>query len=105
VKETNMKKNRFFNLIVIVSLAVMAVLTISQMTAANRLVSAASNDRAESSEPVAEEPCAASTTALPFIHMVYVERTGTWVPYTQDGPAGVDGGLIQLLNDRRTCSQ
>ena len=34
-----------------------------------------------------------------------VNETGMRLPYTEDGPTGVDGGLLQLLSNYRTCSQ
>jgi hypothetical protein len=95
-----MKKNRLFNFVVILALASMAALTISQVAATNRLVSAASNGGA-----AADEQCSALGVDRSSIHMVYVERVGAWMPYTQNGPTGVDGGLLQLLSERQACSQ
>jgi hypothetical protein len=39
------------------------------------------------------------------IHRVFVEQMDTWVTYTESGPTGVDGGLIELLSNERACSQ
>jgi hypothetical protein len=47
-------------------------------------------------------------TGLPSrysIHNEYVEEMGIWMTYTEDGPTGVDGGLVQLLSDYRICSK
>ena len=35
----------------------------------------------------------------------YLEGTDLWIPYTEDGPTGVDGGLKELMNAYRTCSR
>lgn len=34
----------------------------------------------------------------------YVEGMNMWLPQTEDGPTGVDGGLINLLSSYRACS-
>jgi hypothetical protein len=39
------------------------------------------------------------------IHNKYTEEMGIWMTHTEDGPTGVDGGLVQLLSDYRTCSK
>jgi hypothetical protein len=91
-----MNKNRFFSLLVIVTLAALAALTISQVAAVDRLVSASSS---------AVNRCPAPEVNHASVHMVYVESLGRWMPYMDQGPTGVDGGLIQVLSDRRTCSQ
>lgn len=91
-----MNKNRFFNLVVIGALAVMAALTTSQAVAADRLASDNSSTSSLCSNPDVNHSS---------IHMVYVERLGRWMTYTNKGPTGVEGGLIQLLNDRRYCSK
>ena len=58
---------------------------------------------------VAAQPDSAEAvcTSLPSqysIHTEYVQEKGVWVAYTENGPAGVEGGLIQLLSDNRACS-
>jgi hypothetical protein len=95
-----MKENRLFNLVVILALAAMAALTISQAMATNRLVAAASNGGT-----AADEQCSALGVDRSSIHMVYVEQARTWLPYTKNAPTGVDGGLLQLLSERQACSQ
>ena len=39
------------------------------------------------------------------LHAEIVKVTGTRLPYTEDGPAGIDGGLSYLLSVYRTCSK
>ena len=98
-----MNKNNFFNLIVIVALAVMTALTISQVAAANRIESAASNGKTSISgqtDYLSSVGCAALGVSGSPIQMVYVLRSGAWIPFKNGIPTGVDGGLLQLLNDR-----
>lgn len=35
----------------------------------------------------------------------YLKGTDSWIPYTEDGPTGVDGGLKELMSAYRTCSR
>lgn len=35
----------------------------------------------------------------------YLKGTDLWLPYTEDGPTGVDGGLKELMSAYRTCSR
>ena len=99
-----MNKNRLSNLMVVVALAVMAALTISQVAATNRVVSAASGSGASVSIPPAEQ-CSAPDVDRSSIHSVYVKELGRWMTYTDQGPTGVDGGLIQLFSDSQSCSR
>lgn len=39
------------------------------------------------------------------LHPVYVKEMGMWLPYTEDGPTGMDGGMIHLLSIYRSCSR
>ena len=91
----------YFNLVVIVSLAVMAALTISQAVATNRLVSAASDDKSSQTSDL----CAAPGEERASIHTAYDPKRGAWVTYSGDVPTGVDGGLIELLSNRSFCSK
>jgi hypothetical protein len=88
--------NRFFNLVVIVALAIVAALTISQAAAADQLAAVNSSTA---------NLCSTPDLNHSSIHMVYVDRLERWMTYTDNGPTGVDGGLAQLLNDRRFCSK
>ena len=89
-----MKANRLFDVIVAVALVLVIGLTVREATATAAVVT-----RKGSSEiTCADLPSHYS------IHNEYVEGTG-WVTYTEDGPAGVDGGKIELLSSYRTCSK
>ena len=35
----------------------------------------------------------------------HLKGTDLWIPYTEDGPAGVDGGMKELMSAYRTCSR
>lgn len=47
--------------------------------------------------------CASLPSRL-SLHNVYMDATNVRVSYTEDGPTGVDGGLMHLLSAYRTCS-
>ena len=99
-----MNKNRLFNLVVVVSLAALAALTISQAVATDQLVSAASDDKVAASSQISG-PCTASGEEHALIHTAYDPKRGVWVTYMGDTPTGVDGGLIELLSNRSSCSK
>jgi hypothetical protein len=99
-----MNKNRFLNFVVIAALVVLLALTTSQAAAADRLVTAGPDGKTASSNPPSGY-CSAPGASGSAIHTAYDSKVGAWITRTEGGPTGVDGGLIQLLNDRRTCSQ
>lgn len=35
----------------------------------------------------------------------FVKGTDMWIPYTEHGPLGVDGGMKELMSAYRTCSR
>jgi hypothetical protein len=39
------------------------------------------------------------------VHTEYVDGVNMWIVHTEDGPSGVDGGLIDLLSSYQTCSR
>jgi len=89
-----MLSNRLLNIVLVIALLAVVVFTF-QEAAATSLIS-----RANSME--------AACSSLPSrnsIHTEYVKETGASVLYTEDGPTGLDGGLIQLLSDYRACSK
>ena len=85
-----MSANRWFNLIVIPTLVVAAVLTIAGALATAQLVSAASS---------AASCPRAMTVSSGHIQGTYV------VAGRNSSPTGVEGGLLALLSGDRTCSQ
>jgi len=90
-----MFSHRLFNIVIAITLIVVIGLTVREAAATSIVVS--QNDFAK-----------ANCASLPShfsIHMEYVKERNAWVTYTDDGPTGVDGGLIQLLSDHRACSK
>jgi hypothetical protein len=39
------------------------------------------------------------------IYTEYVPEADMWIVRTENGPTGIDGGLIELLSSYRTCSR
>ena len=93
-----MKNHRLFNLIVAIVLLVMVGLTIRE-AAATTIVIAQADAPSQSSVACADLPSRYS------IRSEYVPAMDAWVIVTEDGPTGMDGGLIQLMLDYRTCSR
>ena len=90
-----MKANRLLYVVVAVALLVVTGLTVRAAAATNTLAGGKGSSKT-------------TCTSLPSrysIHNEYVEAMGIWITYTEDGPTGVDGGLVQLLSDYRTCSK
>lgn len=90
-----MKTNRVINLFILVSLILAIALTIQEAAATTMVI--AKGD--------AEKPVCTSLPSASSIHSNYDAEKGMWVTYTDDGPTGVDGGLIQLLSENRLCSE
>jgi hypothetical protein len=79
-----MFKNRLFNVFVAMALVIVVALTVREAVATTVI----------------------ECTSLPSRYSLRTEYVdGMWVPYTDDGPAGVDGGLIDLMSNYRTCSR
>jgi len=93
-----MLNNRLFNVFIIVALVALIGLTVREASATSAVIDHESS-ASQSSRECARLPARSS------IHTVYVKGMGSWLPYTEDGPTGVDGGLIHLLSNYRTCSQ
>jgi hypothetical protein len=87
--------NRLFKLFVFTLLVVVIGLTVREAAATTAVISQANS---------AETVCSSLPSGY-SIHTEYVQEKGAWVTYTEDGPTGVDGGLIQLLSDNRACSK
>ena len=96
LKEIKMLKSRLFNVFIGVALMVVIVLTISQAVETTRVVLAASSSPDTSG-------CFSGMDRLSLIS-VYVEEASGWFSYTNKGPTGVNGGLIDLLSNSRVCT-
>jgi hypothetical protein len=98
-KEFKMFSHRLFNIIVVIGLVVVVGLTVREVSATSTVVSQRDTVNRPSAECVVDLPSRVS------IHTEYVKETGVWMTYTEDGPTGVDGGLIYLLSNRQSCSK
>ena len=99
-----MKKNRLFNIFVVAAMVLMIALTIQGTLATTRVAMAAGTSDpypAQAAAPLCDFPAVERLA----IRRVYVEQMKSWVTYTDGGPTGVDGGLIQLLSGSQDCSQ
>ena len=88
-----MFKNRLFSILVITALVVVTALTIQQALETTRVVSAAAS------------VCTIPPVDRSSIRSAYMQEKGVWVSLSDNGPTGVDGGLLHLLSDYRTCSK
>ena len=89
-----MKASQLFKIIVAFVLLLVIGLTVREAAATTETLSR---------QKISSESACASLPSRYSIHNEYVEGTG-WVTHTEDGPAGVDGGLIDLLSNYRICS-
>jgi hypothetical protein len=93
-----MIRNRLFNILIAIVLVITIALTAREAFATADVMSGRH----------AENPGASTCATLPLqmaIHTEYVSKRGMWITYTNQGPAGVDGGLMDLLPTYRTCSR
>jgi hypothetical protein len=89
-----MLRNRLFNIFVVIALVTVVALTVREAFATSVITS--------------QTDAAIKCDSLPSrysIHTENVKETGTRLTYTEDGPTGVDGGLMYLLSAYRTCSR
>jgi hypothetical protein len=90
-----MKTHRLFSLFVAVALLVLAVLTIRDAAATVSVIS----------ETVFVSQAADECASLPARSSIRGETVnGVWLPTSEDGPTGIDGGLIHLLAACGACS-
>ena len=90
-----MFSHRLFNFVVVVALLAAIGFTVREV-AATAIVAAPQGSTVT---------VCASLPPHDSIHTEYVTERGIWMTYTENGPTGIDGGLIQLLSDRRACSK
>ena len=88
-----MLRNRFFNVLIAIALVIVVALTFREAFATGKIM------------PQMNATECASLPSCYSIHTEYVKGTGTRLTYTEDGPTGVDGGLIYLLSVSQTCSK
>jgi len=89
-----MLRHHLFNLLIAIALVIVTALTAREAVATTVIrLPEATFSRCQS---------------LPSRHSIrteYVKETNMWVMRTENGPAGADGGLIDLLSSYRACSR
>lgn len=91
-----MFKSRLFNILIVAALIAVMALTVLQAVETTRVAHAAQQSKLANT-PFCLVPAAP-------IRSMYVKQMGIWVPRSASAPTGVDGGLIQILSDYRSCS-
>jgi hypothetical protein len=94
-QEFKMKNHRLFNIFVAIALIVLIGITVREVAATTAVVSLTDSS---------DEVCV-SLPSHSSVHTEYVKEMGIWMTYTDEGPTGIDGGLIHLLSNSRNCSQ
>ena len=86
-----MFRKHLFHLLIAISLSVILALTVRDA-------------RATASIP-SHTDGVTKCHELPSRYSIHTENVaGMRVAYSEDGPTGVDGGLLELMTDYRTCS-
>jgi hypothetical protein len=93
-KEIDMLKNRSFNVFIAIALVMVVALTVREALATTVIATKTGSVISCDSLP-----------ARSSVHTKYLKEADMWVPYTADGPTGVDGGLRELFTAYRTCSR
>ena len=86
--------HRLFQLLIALGLVLAVTFTVREAVATTAIAS--------------EIDAAAMCASLPSRYSIrteYVQEANMWVVQTEQGPTGVDGGLLDLLSDYRTCSR
>jgi hypothetical protein len=86
--------NRFFHVLITIALMITLALTVREAFATSSLR--------------AEENSMATCASLPSrysMHTEYVPEANMWIVRTENGPTGVDGGLSELLSNRRKARE
>jgi hypothetical protein len=94
-----MLRNRLFNATVAFLIIIVVILTAREAAATAGIIS--ETDSTKGTEIV-------KCLSLPSRYSLrteYVKEANIWIFRTEDGPTGVDGGLLDLMSDYRTCSR
>jgi hypothetical protein len=92
--EIEMLKHRLFNVLIAIALVITLAFTVREAFATTAITS----------QPETKMACA-SLPSRYSIYTEYVQEADMWVIRTENGPSGVDGGLIELMSNYRTCSR
>lgn len=90
-----MFSHRLFNILIAVALLVVIGISVREASATTVVISQANS----------AEPACKSLPSTSSIRSEYVKERGVWMTYSDDGPTGIDGGLIYLLSAARACSE
>jgi hypothetical protein len=93
-----MLRNRLFNALILAALVIVVAITVQEATATASMMFEADSHKGGRALECATLPSRYS------LHTKFLPAMGVWVPYTEDGTTGVDGVLIYLLSNYRTCS-
>jgi hypothetical protein len=91
--EIKMLMHRLFNLLIAIAIVVAVVLTVREAVATTAITSQRDSIAKCDSLP-----------SLTSIRTEYRKEADRWVVRWENGPAGVDGGLPELLSNKRSCS-
>jgi hypothetical protein len=94
-----MLRNRLFNVTIAILIVIVVVFTAREAAATADIIS--KRDSTKGREVV-------ECLSLPSRYSLrteYVNEANTWIFRTEDGPTGVDGGLIDLMSNYQTCSR
>ena len=94
-----MLRNRLFNVLVAMAVVIVIVLTAREAAATAGILSNPNSVKGAKTLECLNLPSRYS------LRTEYLKEEGMSVPYTEDGPTGVDDGLIELLSNYRTCSR
>ncbi len=93
-----MLKDRLFYVIVTMALLVMAALVITQSAATAKVVSDVAGQAASTSIQAGTAACPFSAQDVQSMRSEQVKDTGLWLPRTDRGFTGLEGGVLSLLN-------
>jgi hypothetical protein len=93
-----MLQNRTFNVLIAAALLVMAVMLALQGVATAGVVASPANASYTSAHAAAPAPLPFSVDDIRALRAAYVKDMGLWLARTPHGPAGVDGGVLDLRN-------
>ena len=93
-----MLKKRLFHLLIATAAVIVAAFAVREGTAKGNIMS-----QGEATLGARIE-CAGLPSRY-SLHTEIVKETGTRLPFTEDGPTGLDGALLNLMSSYRTYSK
>ena len=94
-----MFKDRLFNIFIVIAVVIIAALTVREASATAAIISERDEAKGAMNLQCASLPSRYSS------HTGYVQEADMWIVRAENGPTGVDGGMIELLSTYRTCSR